>query len=162
MSEEAIDGPGFSLADLADIDLTGIEEVRFESLAKGVYEFEVSEAEVKSDAKDGEPRYKVEVTLKILEMLSSIEPGVDLEAMAGKLHTERFFIYPKRSEEDAAKAIGRVKAFLADIGASSEGKFGDAVRDAKGTQFRGRIEQKPDRNDPTTTYARLRLEKKHN
>lgn len=151
---------GFSLADLADIDLAGIEEVRYESLPKGVYEFEVSKADLHSDSKDGEPRYKIEFELKILEMLSSIEPGVNLEAQAGKTHTERFFIYPKRSEEEAAKAIGRIKAFVSDIGGNTAGKLGEIVRDAKGVQFRGRIEQKPDRTDPSTTYARLRLDKK--
>jgi hypothetical protein len=162
MDEQALDAStGFSLADLADIDLTDIAEVRFESLAKGTYEFEVAESNLVSDARDGERRFKIEVTLKILEMLSSIEPGVNLDAMAGKTHTERFFFYPDRSEEEGLKAIGRVKAFIADIGGSLDGKFGDIVRDIKGTQFRGRIEQKPDRNDPSVSYARLRLEKKH-
>lgn len=150
---------GFSLADLADLDLEGIEEVRFESLPKGVYEFEVAEAKIESDAKDGEPRYKIEFGLKILEMLSSIEPGVDLESFAGKTHTERFFIYPKKSQEDAAKAIGRVKAFLADMGCATEGKFNPAVLDSKGHTFRGRIEKQKDRNDAAIEYARLRLDK---
>jgi hypothetical protein len=164
--DEGLDQAGFSLAELADIDLEGIEEVRFESLPKGVYEFEVTRAELASDAKDGEVRYKVEFELKILEMLSSIEPGVDLDKQAGKLHTERYFVYPNRTEEEAAKAIGRVKAFLLDMGLdlkkNDAGKvqFGDAVRDAKGHTFRARIEKQKDRNDPSVEYARLRLEPK--
>ncbi|MCP6280570.1 hypothetical protein NL459_28500, partial [Klebsiella pneumoniae] len=82
------------------------------------------------------------------------------EKFAGKEHTERFFIYPKKSEEDAAKAIGRIKAFLADMGCETAGKFGDAVRDSKGHTFRARIEKQKDRNDPNVEYARLRLEPK--
>lgn len=166
MSEDNLDEVGFSLADLADIDLEGIEEVRFEDFPKGVYEFEVSTADLASDAKDGEPRYKIEFTLKVLEMLSSIEPGVDLEKWKDKTHTERFFVYPKRPEEDAAKAIGRVKAFLIDMGLdlvkdeAGKTKLGDSVRNAKGHSFRARIERQQDRNDPNRSYARLRLEPK--
>ena len=157
-----LDSGAFSLADLADIDLEGIEEVRFESLPKGTYDWEVTDATLVSDAKDGEPRYKIQFDLKILEMLSSLEPGVDLEKMAGKTHTERFFIYPKKSEEDAAKAVGRVKAFLVDMGLElAEGsKFGDSVRNAKGHTFRARIEKQKDRNDASIEYARLRLDPK--
>ena len=84
---------------------------------------------------------------------------VDLESFAGKTHTERFFIYPKKSQEDAAKAIGRVKAFLADMGCATEGKFNPAVLDSKGHTFRGRIEKQKDRNDAAIEYARLRLDK---
>lgn len=166
MAEEDIDGVGFSLADLADIDLEGIEEVRFEDFPKGVYDWEVNAADLASDAKDGEPRYKIEFELKVLEMLSSIEPGVDLEKWAGKTHTERFFVYPKRPEEDAAKAIGRVKAFLIDMGLDlvkgedGKVKLGDSVRNAKGHNFRARLERQADRNDPSRSYARLRLEPK--
>ena len=157
---EQLDEAAFSLADLAEIDLEGIEEVRYENMPKGVYEFEVTKADLVSDSKDGEVRYKCEVELTVVEMLSAIEPGTNLEAQAGKKHTERFFIYPKRTQEEAAKAIGRIKAFIGDIGADTNGKLGDIVKDAKGTQFRGRMEHKPDRNDPSTVYARLRLEKK--
>ena len=166
MSEEALDTGGFSLADLADLDLAGIEEVRFENLPKGTYDWEVTEAKLDSDSVDGEPRYKIQFDLKILEMLSSLEPGVELEKWAGKSHTERFFVYPKRSEEDAAKAIGRVKAFLVDIGLDlvigpdGKMKFGDSVREAKGHTFRARIERQKDRNDPTREFARLRLDPK--
>lgn len=157
---EQLEDAAFSLADLAEIDLEGIEEVRYENLPKGVYEWEVSKADLVSDSKDGEIRYKAEFELKVVEMLSSLEPGTNLDAQAGRTHTERFFIYPKRSEEEAGKAIGRIKAFVSDIGAESQGKLGDVVKDSKGTNFRARIEHKPDRNDPSTVYARLRLEKK--
>lgn len=154
-----LDG-GFSLADLANIDLEGIEEVRYDSLPKGVYEFEVTNSAISPDSKDGEPRYKVEFELTVLEMLSSIEPGVNLETQSGKKQTERFFIYPKKTEEEAAAAIGRIKAFVNDIEADSTGTLGTVVANAKGTRFRARIEHKPDRNDPSTKYARLKLERK--
>jgi hypothetical protein len=158
-TEDPIYDVGFSLADLADIDLDGIEEVRYENLPKGTYEFEITKATLTTDAKDGEARYKAEFEITVVEMLSSLEPGVDLEAQAKKTLTERFFIYPKRSEEEAGKAIGRIKAFLADTGANTSGKIGALVADSKGTQFRGRIDHKPDRTDPNTVYARLKLER---
>jgi hypothetical protein len=74
---EQLDEAAFSLADLAEIDLEGIEEVRYENMPKGVYEFEVTKADLVSDSKDGEVRYKCEVELTVVEMLSAIEPGTN-------------------------------------------------------------------------------------
>lgn len=164
MSEQALDDVGFSLADLANLNLEEIEAVRFENMPKGVYEFEVNRTAMSNDPKDGEPRYKIEFELKVVEMLSTIEAGVDLDKWAGKIQMERFFIYPKRDIDDVAKAIGRVKAFLEDMGAplvkDAEGKMklGPTVEGAKGHVFKARLEHQKDKNDPDRVYARLRLE----
>lgn len=151
---------GFSLADLAEIDVSDIDEVRFEQLPAGTYDWEVEDTEWEEDTKDGERRFKIGIKFKILECLSSLEPGVDREKLAGKEHTERFFIYPKKPKEDTEKTIGRIRAMITDMGLDSAGKLGDIVRNAKGHTFRAKIVKQKDRNDASITYARLRLEPK--
>lgn len=150
---------GFSLADLADLDVSDIDEVRYVSIPAGVYDFEMAEADFHEDSKDGEARYKIEFRLKILEVKSVIEAGVNKEDFVGKEHTERFFIKPAEDAEKIQAAIGRVRAFITDIGMDSEGKLGDIVRNTKGHTFTAKIIKQKDRNDKSIEYARLRLEK---
>lgn len=149
---------GWSLADLADVDVTDIEEVRFVDLPAGVFDWEITEADLAEDEKDGERRFKAEVSLKILEVKAVLEPNVDKEALVNKVHTERFFIYPGKSEDEVKKAIGRIRAFVTDVGMDSKGKLGDIVRNLKGHTFTGKIVKQTDKVDKTRSYARLRLE----
>ena len=149
----------FSLADLADLDVSDIEEVRFVSLPAGIYDFEVTNADFHEDTKDGETRFKIEFALKIIEVKSIMESGKNPDDFVGKEHTERFFVKPTDEQEKVLKAIGRVRAFITDMGGDSEGKLGDIVRNQKGHTFTGKIVKQKDRNDPSVEYARLRLEK---
>lgn len=149
----------FSLADLADLDVSDIEEVRFVSLPAGIYDFEVTNADFHEDTKDGETRFKIEFGLKIIEVKSIMESGKNPDDFVGKEHTERFFVKPTDEQEKVLKAIGRVRAFITDMGGESKGKLGDIVRNQKGHTFTGKIVKQKDRNDPSVEYARLRLEK---
>lgn len=149
---------GFSLADIADIDVSEIAEVRFESIPAGSYGFEITEADLGEDEKDGERRFKAEFTMKINEVKAVLEQGVDKESLIGKSHNERFFIKPAEPQEDVEKAIGRIRAFIADMGLDNKGKLGDIVRSAKGHIFTGKIVKQADKTDKSITYARLRLD----
>lgn len=154
---------GFSLADLADIDISDIEEVRFLDLPAGIYDWEVLRADLGEDTKDGLRRFKSEFELKILEVKAILEPGKNPDDFVGKTHTERFFIKPQESEDDVKKAIGRIKAFVADMGLSPDGKLKAVVDSAKGHIFTGKIVRQKDKNDPSHPgYARLRLEQNKN
>lgn len=149
---------GFSLADIADIDVSEIAEVRFEQIPAGSYDWEVTEASLGEDEKDGERRFKAEFDLKILEVKAVLEQGVDKESLVGKTFTERYFIKPTEPQEEIEKAIGRIRAFIADIGLDNKGKLGDIVRSAKGHTFPGKITKRKDKNDPSVSYARLKLD----
>lgn len=152
----------FSLADLADLDVSDIDEVRFVDLPAGVFDWEVLEADLAEDQKDGETRFKAEFKLKILEAKAILEPGHNKEDFDGKIHTERFFIKPTAEPEKVQAALGRLRAFITDIGCESAGKVGDIVRNTQGHTFTGKIIKQKDRVDPNVTYARLRLEHKKN
>lgn len=149
---------GFSLADFADIDVSGIEEVRFVQLPAGVYEWEIINADLAEDEKDGERRFKAEVELKILEVKAVLEPNVDKESLIGKTHTERMFVKPADPEEDVKKAIGRIRAFVTDVGMDSSGKLGDIVRNLKGHTFSCKVVKQKDKTDKSIEYARLKLD----
>lgn len=158
MAEDNGMGEGFSLADLADIDVSEIEEVRFQSLPAGSYGFEVTEADLAEDEKDGERRFKADIALKIIEVKAVLEQGVDKESLVGKPHHERFFIDPSKPEDEVKQAIGRIRAFVSDVGMDSSGKLGDIVRNLKGHTFVGKIVKQKDKNDKSIEYARLRLD----
>lgn len=149
---------GFSLADLADIDVSDIEEIRFVAIPQGVYDFEVTGADLHEDEKDGERRFKVEFELKILEAHAILEPGVDKESIVGKLHKERFYIKPNEDEQKVRESIGRVRAFITDIGQDSSGKLGEIVRNAKGHTFKASIVNRRNKDDPTNPFKSLKLE----
>jgi hypothetical protein len=149
---------GLSLADLAGIDVSDIEEVRFSSIEAGAFGFEVIEADLGEDEKDGDRRFFAKFDMKVVEVKAIITPGVDKESQMGKLHSERFFIKPKDPEEDVKKQIGRIRAFLTDIGVNSAGPLGDVVRGAKGHIFVGKIVKQKDKDDKSIEYARLRLD----
>lgn len=155
-----VEESNFSLADLADIDVSGIEEVRFQSLPAGAYEFEVIEADLEESTKDGETRFNAGFKLKILEVKAVLEAGVDKESLVGKEHGERLFIKPTDEEAEVKKQIGRVRAFVTDMGCDSAGKLGDIVRNCKGHTFIGKIVKQKDRNDKSIEYARLKLDPK--
>lgn len=161
MSDETEENEVFSLADFADLDVSEIQEVRFEQIPAGSYMFEVVEADLYEDEKDGETRFRAEFSLKITEVKAVLEAGVDKESLVGKTQTEKFFVNPGDEPENVKKSIGRIRAFVTDIGQDSSGKLGVIVRNAKGHTFGpAKIVKQPDRNDKSVKYARLQLESK--
>jgi hypothetical protein len=149
---------GFSLADLADIDVTEIEEVRFIDLPAGSYGFEVGNADLEEFEFEGERRFRAVFPLKIVEVKAVLEPNVDKEALIGKEHTEKLQVNPNLEQAEVLKSIGRIRAMVADMGLPNEGKLGDIVRNAKGHIFTAKIIKQADKTDKTRSWARLRLD----
>lgn len=156
MSEEMdMDGAGFTLADLGDLDISDIEEIRYESLPAGAYGFKIVSATLdEKPNRDQEQRFIAEVKLEVVEVKAVIKKGVELESLIGKTHTEKFYIVP----EKAAEGIGRVRANFTDMGIDSTGKFRDVLDRAVGHTFFAKIKEQKDKEDPSRVYARLVLE----
>lgn len=111
----------FSLADLAGLDVSDIEEIRSERLPVGAYLFRGKKAGLSEmDNRDGEKRYVATVTLEVAEVQAITEKGYKPEDVVGKTHTERFYIVPEKAQE----GIGRIRAFVSDIGLDSAGALG--------------------------------------
>jgi len=160
MADEETTGTEFSLADIADMDVSDIAEVRFEQIPAGVFGWEITESDLSEDEKDGERRFKAEIVQKIIEVKSVLEQGVDKESLVGKTHTERFFIKPNEPQEEVQKAIGRIRAFVADIGGNNVGKLGDIVRGLKGHTYVCKGVKQKDRTDKSVEYFRLKPDPK--
>lgn len=154
-------GAEFSLADLSDLDVSDIEEIRFEVLPQGVFELEVVEAKLEEGTnKDGEKRFWALFDFKVVGVKSIITSGVDKEAQEGKKHGEKLWIDPSKPQDEVLKAIGRIRAFVADMGMDSEGKLGDIVANCKGHTFTGKITHRQDKDDKSIVYPRLKLDAK--
>lgn len=163
MADEG-EGMDFSLADLADLDTTDVQEMRYESLPAGAYIFEVTKAELTEGAnrETNEKQFIVEFGFKVVEVKAVTERGVDKDSLIDKVHTEKRYIIPGPKAEEG---IGYLRAFMTDMGANSAGRLGGVpggepgiLDESIGQQFPAKITKKPDRNDPTIKYARMRID----
>lgn len=167
INENEVDGEEeFSLADIAELDASGIAEVRFESLPAGSYVFRGVEAQLedKQNAQD-ERRIVMVAKLEVIECKAVLEKGYDKEELVGKTHTEKFYVVPSK----AAEGLGLIRAWIGDIGLPNEGPFGGAVSQKTGEpvigiidgipghEFPANIIKSPRKGDPTQKDARLRL-----
>lgn len=151
----------FSLADLADLDVSDIAEIRFETLPQGVYELECIGAQLTEDTdKDNAKRFTAEFEIQILGVKAVLEAGVDKESLVGKKITEKQYINPGKPAEDVQKAIGRIRAFVSDAGMDSSGKLGAIVSNMKNHRFVGKIIHQKDKDDKSRVYAKVKLDAK--
>lgn len=152
----------FSLADLAETDVSTIEEIRFENLPAGVYDFEVVEADLdEKDNKDGDNRILAVFKYKVIGVQSCLDRNIsDPDSLIGKSHTEKNYIVPDQGEQKAMEGIGRVRAFIWDMGCPNKGKLGDIVRGTVGHRFTAPIISRPNPNDRTSPFAQLKLKKR--
>lgn len=152
----------FSLADLAALDASDIQEVRFESLPAGLYTFRGESAQFEDGSnKDGERRVILVVKLEVVEATKVLERGYVAEELVGKKHTEKFYVVPAK----AAEGLGLIRAWIGDIGLSNEGPFGGVegsepgiVDGIPGHEFKGKIIKQARKGDPSTKDARLRID----
>jgi len=150
-----------SLADLADMNVDDIAELRYETLPSMIPELEVIAAGLEETRnKDDERRFIATFELKIVSVkavLSKFEG--DKESLIGKTLTEKFYIDPAAEPEKIREAIGRIRAFVGDIGCDNTGALGALVENTKGHIFaNGKIVHQKDRVDKSIIYARLKVE----
>lgn len=154
--EELNDAMDFSLADLAGVDMTEIQEVSFEGLPAGMFVFRGTEAKLEKvrNAKD-EPRGKIGLQMEVIEVKSITERGInpdDYGDYIGKKHRENIWIVPEKPEE----GLGLFAKFMHSIGLATEGPLGgdgesEGVLDTfVGHEFSGKIHKKPRKGDPQT------------
>lgn len=167
MSEESI--AMFSLAELSDMDVSDIEEVRSSILPAGVYEFEVAkttfEEETYTDreTEDTLTRFKASFELKVVEAKSLVDRKIDKESLVGAKFTEVQRVNPNVSEDEMSKvkaSIGRIRALISDMGGDSAGKLGDVIENATGLVFTAKINHQKGQNGGV--FARLELAKRKN
>lgn len=153
----------FSLADLAELDASEIAEVRFESLPAGLYIFRGESAEFEETTnKDEERRIVLKSKFEVIECKSCLERGVEKEELVGKKHTETQYVVP----EKAAEGLGLIRGWIADLRLPNEGPFGGVpgkpegiVDGIVGYEFQAKIVKRPNKNDPSSPYSSMKLDK---
>lgn len=148
-----------SLLDLAGLDMAQVEVFRGgESAPEGLAEWKgvsasIGAAEVTDKDKNsptvGEKiqRAVIDFTAEALAYINVKDRGIDISTLSGITHRERFFI------ADVAKDIGRVKAFMTDIGMSGEGSLQSLLEQFTGHEFACAIKHRKDPNDTSRVYA---------
>lgn len=142
---------------LAGVNLADIAEVRFESLPPMKAGFEIIEVKPgKADTKKG-ASLTVNIKCKVLELKSVMSAAHQTpEAQAtliGKTHTETFFIL----QADALAGLGRLKAFLVDIGIPNPNMpMGEVLKGGiLGHKFYGQVKHRVNPEDKDRPFVNV-------
>lgn len=142
-----------SLADLLETDMTGIAEVRFTVLPVGVYIFAIKSAEIdtmpiedKQDSSRTIERAFVQIVSTVIDC-KAVADGTEQDQI-DKEHRTAFFI---AKEED----LGRLKAFLVDIGMTESGKLKELLLKLPGWRYKAAIKHVRNKRDPDRPYINL-------
>ena len=152
-----------ALTDLAGISMDDMSEVRGYGLPRGVYLFKVKSGEFKVIDTSGGNKPAAQFECEVLRVLSLApvtegEP-IDPNTLIGKTHNETFFLNTE-DQNKLAESIGRVKAFLADIGAVCTGvSLEDAIKNSAGVEFTGPIARVTNKKDPDREYINIKHDK---
>lgn len=141
-----------SLADLADLDVTNIKEVRFENVAQGLFMFECKSAGLITVGKDEKAAGSIKC--EVTEVQGLLNDSINPDKVKGKVHEERIFI----NDDDPEQGIGRIRAFIADAGGNNVGKLGAILSGFVGARFKGRITHRPDPKDKNRIYSNIRFD----
>lgn len=147
------------LMDIAGLEMDDVQEYRLQVTPAGKYHWRIVESKldhlnVRRD-KDGDPQDKVEKPVIQFELeaqncFALVDDKLDPSNFVGQKHTETFFI------TDPQKDLGRVKAFLVDIGLEGKGTLQSLLDTAHGMEFVSDVTNRPDKNNPDFIYANLK------
>lgn len=148
----------FSLEQIAGIVMDDIEEYRLTCAPSGKYHWRILEAKLEArevmnkedpnGAKINKPTINFE--LESQNCLALTDDKLKPESQIGIKHNQTTWI------TDAEKDVGRVKAFLVDIGLTGTGALTDLLAQAQGVEFISDITNNKDKNNPDFVYANVR------
>ena len=139
-------------------DMTEVEEYRFTVTPAGKYLFRIKDAKLEAreainkDDPQGPKVLKptINFELEVQNCFAVLDPKLKPENEVGRIHNETTWI------NDAIKDLGRVKAFLLDIGLDANKPLADLLAESHGMEFITDITNTPDKNNPDRIYANLK------
>jgi hypothetical protein len=143
----SIEEEDFSLATLAQVDMTQVKEASFDGLPVGLYDFTIQTAEYDKDNRNTKDEHRPVFTIKCVvtdaNITERLEEGVEQESFIGKVHTERFYLKP----ENVLEGLEFFTKFYRSIGIPDQpiDQLLDAMVDF---EFKGKITKRPNRLDP--------------
>lgn len=144
-----------SLDDIAGVDMNDVEEYRGgEPTPEGVFEWRIKGAEMGTKEVNDKDEGKVNRAVVLFELEAIAcrqckDTGLDPAQLVGTEHNEMFFI------KDLAKDLGRLKAFMQDMGLQGAGPLKDLLAGAQGHEFVAAIRHRKDKNDASRVYANI-------
>lgn len=164
------DVAGISVMDLSGVDTSQIAEVRFERLPKGMYRFQIKEANLeqektKNDDDQDIPLFLLPVKLEVIAPLQLAMQHDNPESLKGKVMQHRIAKKIEthqgkdKAEQDAETFVGMVKAFAVDIGINGSMPFGEIIQQMAGVQFDGPIKHTRNKNDEDNPFVNLDTQK---
>jgi len=149
----------FSLADIADLDASDIQEMRFSTLPAGIYTFKtISAALGERDNRDNKPRVIPTFKFEVVEVKTAKVPkDFDVQELVGKTHQEKVYLVPNEGPLKLAESVGRLKAFIWDMGVDEWGKVQEMLDRCEDNIFDGQIISRANPNDKTSPFAQLKL-----
>ncbi len=148
------------LASLAGVDMSGVSEVRSMILPAGQYLFKILDAKLESrevsdrsdSAEEGAKINKpvVDFELEVSDCMALVKDDLDPGSVIGRKHHNSFYI------NDLAMDLGRVQAFLTDIGIPGNKALNELLVEAHGVEFVTDITNTKNRDNPDIIYANLK------
>lgn len=149
MSDESVvevDGQQYSLADIAGVDMSQVNEVRGFKFPKGLFKWRVLSSELKK-IKDGAG---IANELECLEVVNCNDPEAgDHAKIPGKKFTHTQFLNNE--------GLGRQKAFMGDTGFQGQGTLLEVLNQFTGYEFYGKVIHRPNQNDKDNPFVNLDL-----
>lgn len=148
-----------SLADIANLDMDGVQEVRFMPLPKmgGVFKCTSMKLDVRDTKKQGK-KPVISATFEVAGVDYCLDDEIDAESLLGRKHSEAWYLGvgdPPNLVED----IGRWKAFLTDSGFIVVGNTNQICDAFVGHVFKAVIQQRKDPNDSDVIYSSFNMGK---
>lgn len=138
----------FSLATLAQVDMSQIKEASFEGLPVGLYDFTISEASYDKDNRNKDQERRPLITIKCTvtdaKITERLEEGVEPESFIGKVHTERFYLKP----ENIVEGLEFFTKFYRSCGVA-DAPMDQLLDSMVDFEFKGKITKRPNRLDPS-------------
>lgn len=157
MAEEDIVNLGdenFSLAELGEIDLDGVEEVRQFVFPTAACLWRIDSAKLGSMTEADKKVAAIILQLECEQVFAVADDKIDGDTLIGKNHVESI---PIKSQEEVLDAYGKIKAFMTDIGFTGTGKLQERLAAMENFKFKGRIKNRPSSKDPDMHFANLGL-----
>lgn len=151
-----IGGQQVSLADLANMDTTNIEEKRFESFPVGVFSWLVTSAKLTALEKDGKKIPAIMVTAVCEDIHGLAVPRADLgESLKGNEKSEIFRMNTQAPQD----FVGYFKAYASDCGFMGSGTLQEILTGFTGTRYIAPILHRRNPNDEDRPYVNLDRDK---
>lgn len=152
-----------SLTDLANFDMSDVEEMRISGFPSGHFRWRILGGEDRPallpiDTKKGR-KPGVKIKCECLEVMNlQPDPKVEVQpdpiSLIGKTHIETFFI-----GDPEGKGLGFLKAFMADVGIEAVGRLDDLLLAMVDKEFTAPIKNKPNPDDEDMRRINFDLKK---